>query len=107
MQVDAYWMPDFVSRGLIQKLDGYIKGDKTFKLDDFLPGAFLEHHHIFKGAAGPVAQAVAEFFARHTITGTQRAASSAALSGHAVTDLRRSEHNQMQQPHLTLPLPLR
>jgi multiple sugar transport system substrate-binding protein len=50
MQVDAYWMPDFVSRSLIQKLDGYMKGDKSFKLDDFLPGAFLENHHTFKGA---------------------------------------------------------
>jgi multiple sugar transport system substrate-binding protein len=50
MQVDAYWMPDFVSRGLVQKLDGYIKGDKSFKLDDFLPGAFMEHHHTFRGA---------------------------------------------------------
>jgi multiple sugar transport system substrate-binding protein len=49
MQVDAYWMPDFVKRGLIQKLDGYIKSDKSFRLEDFLPGSFLEHHQIFNG----------------------------------------------------------
>lgn len=50
MQADAYWMPDFVQRGLIQKLDTYMKGDRAFKLDDFLPGAFLENHHVFKGS---------------------------------------------------------
>ena len=49
-QVDAYDMPAFVEQKLIQRLDPYIKGDKTWKLDDFLPGAFLDNHHIFGGA---------------------------------------------------------
>jgi ABC-type glycerol-3-phosphate transport system substrate-binding protein len=48
-QVDAYWMPSFVQNGTIQKLDAYVKGDKTFKMDDFLPGAFMDNHHLFKG----------------------------------------------------------
>jgi len=50
MQVDAYWMPEFVQKQLIQRMEPYIKGDKVFKLDAFLPGSFLEHHHIFDGA---------------------------------------------------------
>jgi multiple sugar transport system substrate-binding protein len=49
-QVDAYWMPAFVQQGTIQRLDSYIKGDKSFSVDAFLPGAFMEHHHVFKGA---------------------------------------------------------
>jgi multiple sugar transport system substrate-binding protein len=48
-QVDAYDMPAFVEQQLIQPLDPYIKGDKSFNLDVFLPGAFLEDHHIFNG----------------------------------------------------------
>jgi multiple sugar transport system substrate-binding protein len=48
-QVDAYWMPWFVEKQLIQRLDPYIRGDRQFKLDAFLPGAFLEDHHVFKG----------------------------------------------------------
>jgi len=49
-QVDAYDMSSFVSQNLIQRMDPYMKGDRSFKLDDFLPGAFLENHHVFKGA---------------------------------------------------------
>jgi len=49
-QVDAYDMSSFVAQKLIQRMDPYMKGDKTFKLDAFLPGAFLENHHIFGGA---------------------------------------------------------
>ena len=49
-QVDAYWMPEFVQQALLQNLDPYIKGDKTFKLDAFLPGSFMDNHHVFGGA---------------------------------------------------------
>ena len=49
MQVDAYWMPEFVQQTLLQNMDPYIKGDKTFKLDAFLPGSFMDNHHIFSG----------------------------------------------------------
>jgi len=49
MQVDAYWMPEFVAKGLLQRMEPYIKGDRTFKLDNFLPGSFLENHHVFGG----------------------------------------------------------
>ncbi|GEM_PF-1020972 len=48
-QVDAYDMPYFVQRQIIQRLDATIKNDKSFNLDDFLPGAFLEDHQVFKG----------------------------------------------------------
>jgi ABC-type glycerol-3-phosphate transport system substrate-binding protein len=49
MQVDAYWMPEFVKQGLLQSMDAYIKADKTFKLDAFLPNSFMENHHVFGG----------------------------------------------------------
>ncbi len=49
-QVDAYDMPAFVAQKLLQRLEPYIKGDKSFNMDDFLPGAFLENHHVFNGA---------------------------------------------------------
>ena len=48
-QVDAYDMPFFVQKQIIQRLDAIIKGDPSFKLDDFLPGSFLEDHQVFKG----------------------------------------------------------
>lgn len=49
MIVDAYWMPAFVESKMIQKLDPYLKADKSYKLDAFMPGAVLESHHVFKG----------------------------------------------------------
>ncbi len=49
MQVDAYWMPEFVQQGLLQSMEPYMKGDKSFKLDAFLPGSFMENHHTFGG----------------------------------------------------------
>jgi ABC-type glycerol-3-phosphate transport system substrate-binding protein len=49
LQSDSYWMAAFVQQGALQQLDPYIRGDKDFKLDAFLPGSFLEHHHVFKG----------------------------------------------------------
>lgn len=48
-QVDAYDMPAFVEQQLIQPLDAYIKADKIFSLDVFLPGSFLDNHHVFNG----------------------------------------------------------
>ncbi|HEX2037939.1 MAG TPA: sugar ABC transporter substrate-binding protein [Chloroflexota bacterium] len=50
MQVDAYWMPTFVEQQLIQRLEPFMRGDKSFKLDAFLPGAFMDRHHVFGGA---------------------------------------------------------
>jgi ABC-type glycerol-3-phosphate transport system substrate-binding protein len=49
-QVDAYDMPAFVSQRLLQRMEPYMKGDKAFKLDSFVPGAFLDNHHVFGGA---------------------------------------------------------
>jgi multiple sugar transport system substrate-binding protein len=47
--VDAYWAAGWVAQKMLQPLTGYIKGDKTFRLDAYLDGTHLEDHHIFKG----------------------------------------------------------
>ena len=49
-QVDAYDMAYFVQQQIVQRLDATIKNDKSFNLDDFLPGAFLADHQVFNGA---------------------------------------------------------
>jgi multiple sugar transport system substrate-binding protein len=49
-QVDAYDMPYFVQQRIVQRLDATITNDKSFNLDDYLPGAFLEDHQVFNGA---------------------------------------------------------
>ena len=49
MQVDAFSMAEFVDKQIVQRLDPYIKGDKSFKLDAYLPGGFMERHQIHNG----------------------------------------------------------
>lgn len=49
MQVDSFFMPEFVSKGIVQKLDPYIKADKSFRLDSYLPGGFMDRHQVHNG----------------------------------------------------------
>jgi hypothetical protein len=49
MQLQADMMPDYVSKGIVQRLDTFIKGDRAFKMDAYLPGGFMERHQVFNG----------------------------------------------------------
>ncbi|MDQ3703256.1 MAG: extracellular solute-binding protein [Chloroflexota bacterium] len=49
MQIDGTVMASVVDKQLVQRLDPFIKADRAFKLDAFLPGALADRHHLFGG----------------------------------------------------------
>lgn len=49
MNIDGTHMASVVDKKLVQRLDPFVKGDRTFKPDAFLPGALAEQHHLFGG----------------------------------------------------------
>ena len=49
MQLQADMMPDYVAKGIVQRLDTFMKGDRTFKMDAYLPGGFMDRHQVFNG----------------------------------------------------------
>lgn len=47
--VDGRRMPEFVERGITQRLDGYLASDRELSPEAFVPGSFLEGYSVFKG----------------------------------------------------------
>lgn len=49
MEVSSYWMPEFMSKKLLNDLDPFMANDPNLNKDKWLPNVFMDNLHIWEG----------------------------------------------------------